>query len=113
MVEVLEQERAEVPSWCKNFRCNVIKGGTSLEDRQKIAGREQARQEGVQRQQLHDTVVWFLKEVEMAKERMVKAGEPVVINKFQLLRTTYTKTGKSIAADGSMVCYTHYVFSIS
>ena len=104
MAESFLKERQPVPKWCKKFRCNVIKEGTSLEDRQKIAGREQARQEGVQRQMLHDTVVWFLKEVDMAREKMIQAHEPVVYNKLSLLKTTYLKTGKSIAADGSMVC---------
>lgn len=100
----MEQERIPVPKWCQKFRCQVIKAGTSLQDRQLIAGREQARQEGVQRQKLSDTVRWFRNEARMAQERMEKAGVPVVLNKGELLRSTYIKTGKNIASDGTMVC---------
>ena len=96
-------ERVEVPAYLTKFRCHIIKADTPLELRQKIAGREQARQDTVKRQSLSDTIQWFLKEVEMFTQRAVQNNEPVIISKRELLKLTYQKTGKSFNADGTPV----------
>lgn len=103
----MEKERIDVPTWCRKFRAHIIRPGTSLADRQRIAGREQARQQGVQSQTLSDTVTWLLKEADMHKARCEAAGEPVKYNKKELLKATYAKTGKIFSSDGTPVCCMH------
>lgn len=104
LMEGLTRDRLEVPQYLKSFRCHIVKQDTPLEVRQQIAGREQARQETVRKQTLSDTIQWFLKEVDIVKQRALKDHVPVVISKRDLLKITYMKTGKTITNDGTTVC---------
>jgi hypothetical protein len=110
-MESLTRDRLEVPQYLRSFRCHVVKQDTPLDIRQRIAGREQARQETVRKQTLSDTIQWFLKEVETVKQRAARDQVPVVISKRDLLKTTYMKTGKTITNDGTIVCHLCVVYA--
>ena len=100
----LESENRPVPMWAKQFRCRVLKAGLELEVLQRVAGREQARSQTVASMTFSQTMDWFLREVEKVRSAAERAGEPVVINRSELLRLTYDKTGKTTKYDGSVVC---------
>lgn len=100
----LEQQNRPVPKWCRSFRCRVLKPGLELDIVQKIAGREQAKSETVASMPFSATMAWFMREMQQVKGAAERAGEAPVINKSQLLRTTYEKTGKTLKFDGTEVC---------
>ena len=100
----LESENRPVPQWARRFRCRVLKAGLELEVLQKVAGREQARSQTVASMTFSQTMDWFLREVEKVRSAAERAGEPVVINRSDILRLTYDKTGKTTKYDGSVVC---------
>ena len=88
--------------WSRQFRCTVVKQGTDLATRQLIAGKTQAAQSTVLMANLSDRVRWFLSELKAAADQQ-DTDQPV-INRTQLLRITYLKTGCREREDGSMVC---------
>jgi RecA/RadA recombinase len=94
-----------VPAYAREFRCVVVKKGTSLDIRQVIAGKAQSTQSSVQDPTLSERLRWTLKEVENAKASLdTDADLGTAINRTQILRYTYTKTGCRDKTDGSMVC---------
>lgn len=94
----------EVPTWCKVFRCRVVKSGLDLSTLQKIAGKEQAKAQTVTAMAFSQTLGWFLKELETVRADCSRRGVEPVINKNTLLLDTYNKTGKTLKYDGKPVC---------
>lgn len=70
----------------------------------------------VRKQTLSDTMQWLLKEVESFKRRAEREGGSTVLSKKELLKVTYSKTGKTLNTDGTpvwigVVITTHSLFS--
>lgn len=103
----LATDKAQTPpEWTRTFRCRVIKPDTDVTIRQIIAGKTQALQESVHGMAFSDRLRWVLREVDALTQAAADAGEDrTPVNRASVLRLTYTKTGCTQAADGSMVCY--------
>ena len=92
------------PSWTQKFRCHLVKADTTVEQREIIAGKTQAAQEMAHGMPFSDKVRWLLREIQLALKAAEERGEAApVLNRTTLLRMTYTKTGCSAKADGTMV----------
>ncbi len=93
------------PGWTQRFRCHVIKADTTVEVREVIAGKTQAQQESVHGMAFSDRVRWLQREIATAVQAAEERGDAnPTVNRPAVLRLTYTKTGCTTAADGSMVC---------
>ena len=93
-----------MPQWCRRFRCRILKAGLELDVVQKVAGREQAKSETVAGMTFSQSMDWLLREVEKVRAAAERAGEAPALNKSELLRVTYDKTGKNTKYDGTVVC---------
>ena len=89
-----------VPKWACTFRCRRVKPGTPLAVLQKVAGRQQARAEGVMRNTLAAKARFLLREHQNA----LAAGKQN-ITRTELLTDVYMKTGCSESSDGTVVSY--------
>ena len=102
----LEEKMLTIPECYTTFRCAVIKEDVTLEMRQKIAGREQARAEYVKSTTLSERVAFYLARFQEATKGAVQRTEDVdVLRRPSLLKDTYMCTGCTIPHDGTMVCY--------
>ena len=91
----------EPPIWSVQFRCTVVRQSTDLQTRQLIAGKTQAAQSTVLSSHLSDRIDWFRKELQDAVDK--QDLDTPIVNRTQLLRLTYIKTGCREREDGSMV----------
>ena len=101
----LETANRSVPGWCKKFRCRIIRQDLDLNTLQKIAGKEQAKSLTVAAMSFTQTLEWYKKEMDAIVSEAKRRGEQPVLNRAELLRTTYDKTGKTPKFDGSVVCF--------
>ena len=101
----LETANRPLPGWTRRFRCRIIKPVTPLETLQKVARREQAKAMTVAAMTFAQTMQWYLRELEAVQAEAARRGEAVVVNRSQLLRSTYDKTGKTLKYDGQVVCH--------
>ena len=99
-----ERKREAVPTWATKFNCRIVKTDTSLEDRQKIAGRQQARAGNVKMTTMSDNLTLFYKFVQKEKEVAAAQGRSPRFNPTQYLSETWIKSGKSAVRDGDVVC---------
>ena len=63
-----EKKRKDKPEWCVKFWCRVLLSWTSLENRQKIAGRQQAGAGNVKMTSMSDNLVTFWRYVKKEKD---------------------------------------------
>ena len=83
----------------------MVKTDAPIEVRQIITGKTQAQQESVHGMAFSDRVRWLQREMAEAMEASEQRGETnPTVNRAAVLRLTYTKTGCTTTADGSMVC---------
>jgi hypothetical protein len=99
-----EEKRRVVPDWCVKFWCRVLQSGVSLENRQKIAGRQQARAGNVKMTSMSDNLVTFWRYVKKEKDAAEAAGREARHNVTQYLADTWVKSGRSAVRDGDVVC---------
>lgn len=103
-----------VPPWTQQFRCRIVKAEATLEQRQMVAGRTQAKDSTVLDMAASERVAWLVYEMKKDKERHEQEQkkrqdegrevEEYIPNKQLALRETYLKTGCKERSDGSMVC---------
>jgi hypothetical protein len=99
-----EDRGQECPAWCRTFRCAVLYENVSREDRQLVAGGEQARQGLVFAQPLSAKAAWFLRELATWKSNHPEHTEKDLPHGVgtELLNRTYAKMGNTVL-DGKKV----------
>ena len=108
----LETNNRPVPGWCRRFRCKIIKSDLPLDMLQKIAGKKQAKAITVVAMAFTQMMQLYKKEVDAVHAEEAKRGEQPVVNRTEVLRTVYDKTGKTPKFDGPVVC-THVPVTVS
>lgn len=98
------EHRKTVPAYCERFRAKIVKGATSVDDRQRIAGREQAKSSNVKEQTLTMTMRMLLNMWNQENESAKKEGRPPKHNLGKYMIDCYTKTGRGTVRDGDPVC---------
>ena len=100
----LETAGSMVPGWCKQFRCKIVREDVDLATLQRIALEDQAMTANVVTVSFTRTMRLYKKEMDAIVNEYKRRGEHPVLNRRELLRTTYNKTGKNANADGPVVC---------
>ena len=114
VAEEAEREARDVPYWTQMFKCRLVKDSLTLEQRQQLAGRMQARESNVREMTMAQRVGWLYRELEEQRERWLQrhrdedGEEPAVTaaiyDKGHALRQTFIKTGVSDPTKDAMVC---------
>ena len=112
--EMMAAQGTVMPKWMTTFHCCRLKPSTSLDDRQKCAGREQAKAATVLEMPLSAHIEWYLRglkaqldDVASAVSEGRKAPE---VNRTKILRDVYIKCACTIKNDGPVVCTHHYQY---
>lgn len=99
-----------VPPWTQIIRCKVAKSTTTLDQRELIAGRSQARDGTVLEMPMSERLKWLLRELQkQQKQHDAETMNPDnvwVPAKSEALKNTYNKTGCKDKTEGSLVCNT-------
>ena len=102
----LEKGRDPVPLWCRVFRCQVLKPGLSVDVRQRLAGRQQARASNIKTQSISESMTILLNAAKAEVEEAKRGNRAVRHNLTSYLADAYTKSGRSTVKDGDVVCLT-------
>jgi hypothetical protein len=99
-----EKTRTEVPAWCTQFRCKIVKTATSLDQIQRIAGRQQATASNVKQQTMTASMLQALASSRAETDVAARENRDVRHNLTNYRWDAYTKSGRPRANFSHPVC---------